>query len=275
MTTDPAELYLNLLKNVLTRAGFESDYRAIHLRKGSKAGLLAAPLLRLLRSRGFDLRRHVPVDAQARATGADLPSEAETMIGLRRLDHLHRSVADVLRSDVPGDFIETGVWRGGACIFMRGALAAYGDADRLVWVADSFAGLPKPEPDVYPQDDGDNHWTAQALAVSRRSVEANFERYGLLDDQVRFLEGWFKDTLPRAPIHKLSILRLDGDMYSSTSEALYALYPKLSIGGHLIVDDYGAVPACRQAVTDFRQRFDITERIEEIDWTGISWKRLR
>jgi len=275
VATSPEALYLDLMKKVLTRSGFESEYRAIQMRKGSKGELMFGPWLRALRRRGFDIRRHVPTDLRARAEGKDLPSDAETMVGLRRLDHLHRCIIDILKHKVPGDFIETGVWRGGASIFMRAALGAYGDSERVVWVADSFAGLPKPEPDVYPHDEGDSHWTAQALAVPRQAVEANFARYGLLDDQVRFLEGWFKDTLHDAPLEKLAIIRLDGDMYQSTIEALHALYPKLSIGGHLIVDDYGAIPACRQAVEDFRAEFDISEEIETIDWTGVSWKRRR
>ncbi|MBA2246157.1 MAG: class I SAM-dependent methyltransferase [Gemmatimonadetes bacterium] len=275
--TGPEELYLDLMKRVLTRSGFESDYGPIHLRKGSTRALVPTLGLRLLRRSGFDLRRRVYVDAAARAEGRDWPSEAETMVGLRRLDHLQGCIADILSKDVPGDLIETGVWRGGASIFMRAALGAFGDTDRVVWVADSFAGLPKPEPEAYPHDRGDRHWTLRALAVSRRAVEANFARYGLLDEQVRFLEGWFKDTLPDAPIENLSIIRLDGDMYQSTMEALQALYPKLSIGGYLIVDDYGndCLPACRQAVEDFRAEFGISEVIEEIDWTGVSWQRLR
>ncbi|MGI9119203.1 MAG: TylF/MycF/NovP-related O-methyltransferase [Acidimicrobiales bacterium] len=275
VSTEPAELYLDLMKKILTRSGFESDYRSLHLRKASAGDLLLGPWLRLLRRRGFDIRRRVPVDPTVRAEGRDLPSEAETMVGLRRLDHLQQCVLDVVQQEVSGDLIETGVWRGGASIFMRAALSAYGDAERVVWVADSFAGLPKPNPEAYPHDQGDRHWTARALAIPRRTVEDNFERYGLLDDRVRFLEGWFKDTLPVAPIENLAIIRLDGDMYQSTMGALVALYPKLSIGGHLIVDDYGAIPACRKAVEDFREEQDISEDIEEVDWTGVSWKRLR
>lgn len=274
MTNAPADLYLDLLKRVLTRSGFESDYRSVRMRKRTPGSLLVGPPLALLRRRGFDLRRRVPIDLEARAEGRDLPTDAETMVGLRRLDHLQRCIVDVIHNDVRGDLIETGVWRGGACIFMRGALGAYGDRDRVVWVADSFAGLPKPDPTTYQHDRGDDHWSARVLAVPRRTVEANFARYGLLDEQVRFLEGWFKDTLPTAPISKLAIIRLDGDMYQSTMEALRALYPKLSVGGHLIVDDYGAIPACRQAVEDFRSEFGIHEPIETVDWTGVSWKRL-
>ena len=106
-------------------------------------------------------------------------------------------------------------------------------------------------------------------------MRGNFERYGLLDDRVHFLEGWFKDTLPNAPIEQLAILRVDGDMYESTMDALRPLYPKLSVGGYLIIDDYGAIPACKAAVEDYRSEHGITEPIVEIDWTGAYCKRER
>jgi O-methyltransferase len=113
------------------------------------------------------------------------------------------------------------------------------------------------------------------LVVSLDDVRNNFARYGLLDDQVRFLVGWFSDTLPTAPVERLALLRLDGDLYESTIVALRSLYPKLSPGGYVIVDDWGAVPACKQAVTDFRLEAGIDDQIHEIDWTGAYWQRSR
>jgi O-methyltransferase len=142
-------------------------------------------------------------------------------------------------------------------------------------VADSFSGMLPPDRAKYPADAWDLHHRFNTLAVSREQVESNFEKYGLLDEQVRFLEGWFKDTLPGAPIDKLAVARLDGDMYESTMDGLTSLYPKLSIGGYLIVDDYGAVPACAKAVEDYRQRHDITDPINVIDWTGVFWQRTK
>jgi len=195
------------------------------------------------------------------------------MIGLKRLDNLEFCIEQVVTNGVVGDLIETGVWRGGAAIFMRAVLKAYGVTDRYVWVADSFEGLPPPDMGKYPHDAGDSLHDARELAVSLEEVEANFERYGLLDDQVRFLKGWFRDTLPAAPIERLAVLRLDGDMYQSTTDALVNLYPKLSEGGYVIVDDYGAIAACRQAVNDYRSANAITEEIHDIDWTGIFWQK--
>ena len=213
------------------------------------------------------------IDPSIRAEGRDWPTEAETMIGRLRMENLAESLATVLDDGIPGDLAETGVWRGGATILMRAALDAWGDADRRVWVADSFRGLPAPDAERWPADEGVDLSGVDVLAVSRAQVEAAFARYGLLDDRVRFLEGWFCDTLPSAPIDRLALLRLDGDLYQSTWEALENLYPKLSVGGILIVDDYGAFEPCRQAVGDYRDAHGIAEPIREIDWTGVWWRR--
>ncbi|MFY8105391.1 MAG: TylF/MycF/NovP-related O-methyltransferase [Elstera sp.] len=195
-----------------------------------------------------------------------------TMIGRYRLDHLHQCL-DVLHAEgIPGDLIETGVWRGGATVFMRGYCAAHGITDRRIWVADSFAGLPPPS---VMEDNGYDLSPAQepALAIDQARVEALFARYDLLDEQVRFLPGWFRDTLPSAPIERLALLRLDGDLYESTFDALDALYDKVVPGGFIVVDDYGALPPCRQAIEDFRAQRAIHAPLTLIDWTGCAWRK--
>jgi O-methyltransferase len=270
-----ADLYIDLLKRCLTRALFPERARPVAPPRGGMKRILFGPALSLLERHGLRVVRAEPVDPHERDEGRDLPLDAETMVGLRRLDHLQRCVADVLERDVPGDLIECGVWRGGAAILMRAVLAALGDLERLVWVADSFRGLPRPDAARHPADAGDRHWTQTPLAVSLDEVRENFRRYGLLDERVRFLPGWFEDTLPSAPIERLSVLRVDADMYGSTIVALDALYPKLSAGGYVIVDDYGAVPACRIAVDEFRARHGVMDKLRTIDWTGVYWKRTR
>jgi O-methyltransferase len=215
-----------------------------------------------------------PFDPRARELGLDWPAEAETMIGMTRLTSLQECVETVIKDEVPGDLIECGVWRGGACILMRAVLAAYGDETRTVWLADSFQGVPKSDPKNYAADKGIRaELVAGILGVSEADVRKNFERYGLLDEQVKFLPGWFKDTLADAPIEQISVLRLDGDLYESTIQALDALYPRLSPGGFCIVDDYLAVPACEQAVTDYREKHGITAEIVNIDGTGVLWRK--
>ncbi len=212
-------------------------------------------------------------DPALRENGQDWPRSAHSMMGLKRLQNLRELAEAALREGVAGDFIETGVWRGGGCILMRGVLAAYGVTNRTVYVADSFRGLPEAQADRYPADAGSTFHTFEQLAVSRAAVEDAFRAYGQLDRQVAFVEGWFEDTLPKLPAPRLALLRLDGDLYSSTIQALDALYPRLSPGGYVIVDDYGAVPACRDAVKDYRARFGIDEPIRQIDWTGIWWRK--
>lgn len=262
-----AEAYLAVCKRCLTRGSYRSSAKV----QGRWRWYLLAPAAWTVRRFGFELVR--PVDPNARDQGLDFTSDAETMIGRARLDNLQACVVDVLKTGVPGDLIETGVWRGGASIFMRAVLKAYGVTDRTVWLADSFKGLPRPDPVRYPADADDELWKASALAVSLDEVKANFEAYQLLDDQVRFLEGWFCDTLPTAPVERLAVLRLDGDLYESTTDALTALYPRVSVGGYVIVDDYGAMESCRRAVEDFREAQRITDEIRTVDWTGVYWQR--
>jgi len=207
-----------------------------------------------------------------RQFAGDWPTLAHTMIKGVSLEILQRCCEKVILERVPGDLIETGVWRGGACILMRAVLKSYDVKDRIVWAADSFAGLPSPDADKYPADSGDKHFAIDSLRVSLEEVKDNFARYGLLDDQVRFLKGWFRDTLPLAPIRELAVLRLDGDMYESTWDALSSLYPKLSQGGYCIVDDY-FLAGCRKAVLDYREQHGITEEIIDIDGLAVYWQR--
>ncbi|WP_422770518.1 TylF/MycF/NovP-related O-methyltransferase [Plantactinospora sp. WMMC1484] len=271
---DPRRMYTELLKKTLTRYTFGEAWQPYEPRPRSLRGTLVRQGRRVLHRRGLELVSKFSFDADARANGRDWPPDAETMVGLRRLDNVEHCVLDVLRRGVPGDLIETGVWRGGTVIFMRALLAAYADHDRTVWVADSFRGLPKPEAHRV-EDVEDALWTVPFLAVSLPQVKENFRRYGLLDEQVRFLPGWFEDTLPGAPVERIAVMRLDGDLYDSTSVALRSLYPKLSVGGYVIIDDYHAVRGCQQAVDDFRAELGITDELVPVDWTCRYWQRTR
>jgi len=261
---DTQSAYLDLLRRDLTRYGSDELVPVGWYRLGRP----------VLNTRKFMLVRKRPFNQRARDLGLDWPADALTMIGMQRLTSLQHCVETVLAEDVPGDLVECGVWRGGASILMRAVLAVHGDQTRCVWLADSFAGVPPPDTAKYKADKGIKlHWHARILGVPEKEVRANFERYGLLDDQVRFLPGWFKDTLQDAPIDHIAVLRLDGDLYESTIQALDALYPKLSPGGFCIVDDYHAVQACRQAVADYRQTHEISAEIVEIDGTGVLWRK--
>ena len=263
-----ARAYLDLLQRCLTREAFlDQEWWDADLRDwpGGRDEVLP-----ILRERDWRVVRRG--DPEARAEGRDWPPTAETMIGTARLDNVVRCTVRAVLDGVPGDLVETGVWRGGATILMRGVLQALGDANRAVWVADSFEGLPVPD-ERYPADAHLDWSHVDVLKVDADAVRANFARYGLLDDRVRLLEGWFADTLPDAPIEQLAVLRLDGDLYGSTMDALVALEPKVSPGGFVIVDDYGGWDACRAAVEDYRAEHGIDAPIHTVDWTGVWWRK--
>jgi O-methyltransferase len=212
-------------------------------------------------------------DAALREDGKDWPAAAHTMVGVKRLRNLADLTGRAIAEGIAGDFIETGVWRGGCCILMKGIIDVMGATQRRVFVADSFEGLPPPAPEAFPHDRGDVLHTYDELRVSEDQVRANFGRYGLLDERVMFVKGFFSDTLPGLDTGPLALMRLDGDMYESTIVALETLYPRLSPGGFVIIDDYGAIPTCKLAVTDFLAQQSREVTLNTVDWTGVWWQK--
>lgn len=263
------DLYLNLMKKCLTNYIYgDTEYEFIN----KKCSWIESFLGMKSVVEGEYIIKYKAFDIEKRENGLDWPITAHTMVGLKRLDNIQYCFENIVKDNIAGDLIETGVWRGGASIFMRALLKAYNITDRMVWVADSFRGLPAPNEHDYPDDKGDIHYTIKELSISQDQVKDNFSKYDLLDGQVRFLEGWFKDTLPSAPIKQLSILRLDGDMYESTIDALVNLYSKVSIGGYIIVDDYCLGP-CKKAIHDYRNEKGIKDEIVNIDGIGAFWRK--
>jgi hypothetical protein len=283
--------YLALLKNtILNEIYIENDVRLLYLfgtlQTGQNVDLdIFRNVFRRLPQLFANVRAarqdggvwwHLPFKRPDGSEGSlDLRNVCEfahTMVGRKRLDNIENCLATIKRDNVQGDVAETGAWRGGASIFMKGCLAAWDMQDRLVWVADSFEGLPVPSA---PEDAGYDFSATKVpiLAVSLEEVRENFRRYDLLDDNVKFLKGWFRDTLHVAPIRQLALLRLDGDLYESTMDALKALYDKVAPGGFIIVDDFNDFEPCRRAVSEFREQRGIKDRIETIDWSGAFWRK--
>lgn len=253
MSLSISERYLTLLKAVLTDTVFEAGPDPDSLSPASYVQGLV---------------RHC------------IEGHALTMVPTSRLDNIQSCIEDVIRNDVPGDVIEAGVWRGGTAVFMKAVLMAHNGGHRRVWVADSFEGLPEPDADLHPVEfkahesklmrDVYHHF-----AVDIDEVRQNFARFGLFDERVQFVKGWFKDTLPSARIDRLSVIRLDGDYYESTMDCLVNLYDKLSPGGYLVVDDYGQDDwtYCRRAVDEFRHARQITDPMIKVDSTCYFWQR--
>ena len=210
-------------------------------------------------------------ELRLRVRGADWPFRGLTMIGLERLDDLQACVESVVGDGVDGDVIEAGTWRGGAAILARATLDSLGADDRTVVLADSFQGLPAPD-ESFPEDVDLDLSRVDFLSASAEEVRGHFERFGL-EQGIELVPGFFSETLPGLRGRPWSIVRLDGDTYEATWIGLDSLYPGLSKGGYLIIDDYGLIPECRGAVEDFRREHDITEPIEKADWNGVRWRR--
>jgi len=273
----PRALYLDLLKkSVLGELHLENEVRLLYLRECIEGGerLDLATLHDIRRRRAPMYEEYRRCRSQGRIYGARLANLGfpHTMVGEARLDNVHRCLDAILADGIPGDLIECGIWRGGTAIFMAGFLAAHRVEDRCLWVADSFQGLPPP---AGPEDDGLDLSREQwpSLAIDRPTVEDLFERYGLRDARVRFLEGWFRDTLPSAPMAELALLRIDADLHSSTTDVLESCYDLVAPGGFVIVDDYGCIPQCRRAVDEFRTRRNIGGAPEPVDWTAVYWRK--
>lgn len=266
------ELEAQLLLSVMCAAQGSvlplDDFRAVRADQDLLQQLVEA------KRNGDSILLETPIEGRGPAVDGNLRNYTEfsyTMVGRKRLDNLQQCVEDVLSNNVPGDLLEAGVWRGGCCILMRAVLAAHGCDDRTVWVADSFAGLPlsgHSEDAAYAMDAS----RLPVLAVTQDEVKANFERFDLLDAQVRFLPGWFEESLPACDTGPLAVLRVDCDLYASTTAVLENLYQRVSTGGWVIVDDYGILPPCKQAVDAFRQHNGIGAPLETIDDHGVCWQ---
>jgi O-methyltransferase len=265
------DMYLDLLKRSLTRTLFAKELERQTIQPGRRLLRLLNFLVRTgLTPLNLELVRLIrtgPEDyIESGHIAHNRAEDAETMIGTLQLDHMQSCINDVIDRRVPGDLLEAGVWRGGMTIFMRAVLKARRENQRRVWAADSFSGLPNPD-----ETFNSFGWKAGEMAVSLGEVRCNFARYGLLDDSIIFLKGFFRDTLPLAPISALSVLRIDADLYESTLEALNVLYPKLSAGGYAVFDDYQNLTACRRAIDEYRQMYNISDPIVKIDRRAVFW----
>jgi hypothetical protein len=173
---------------------------------------------------------------------------------------LYQAIAYVVRNGIPGDIVECGVWSGGSMLLAALALLHLGDTSRRIYLYDTFAGMPKPEPvdarwDGMPALPTWEHyqrtgrgWCFGGTQEHVRSVVASS---GYPIDKLVFVEGMVEDTLPAMRPEQISLLRLDTDLYRSTHHELVHLYPRLSVGGVLIIDDYGAFQGARLATDQF------------------------
>ncbi len=265
--------YLDLLMATLVDLIYaENELRIEVLRRRGPEEKIDTRVLRDIRWQANERYEHI-VSAKLDGSDPTVSLYAHTLVGQRRLQNLERCAARVFSEGISGDFVEAGVWKGGAAIFLRALQVAYAQPQRSTWLADSFAGLPAPSHPVdkrYGLDltEAQSPW----IAIDQRTVQDNFRAYDLLSENVRFLTGWFEDTLPSAPIKQIAILRIDADYYASTHQALSGLYDRVSPGGWVIVDDYFAFEPCRRAVDEFLGGHPRVE-IRRIDCHAICWRK--
>jgi len=215
---------------------------------------------------GCSLQHLAPYVLEQRMAGADWPPFGHTMVGHRRLQNIRNAIEYVIAMGVDGDFAELGVWRGGSCIYAKMVLNAYNAIDRRVLLFDAFAPIR-------------SYGSAYSyLWASLAQVRHNFQKYGVLDDSVRFYEGLFKDTLPtfrRRNHRKIAVLRVDGNFYDSHADAFYHMYRFVPIGGIIIFDDYLHAPAVQRFWNDLVHDYKLSERIVPIDKHGAWFRKLK
>lgn len=271
----PEEMYLELMRRALTRHNMERYQTVMPANPYGfvfnwKVGL-ADRVNHLLRKFGFEIAKTSVPASKVREMGQDWPLNAETMIGIRRLEHLHFAMHKLSSDKITGSFMETGVWRGGACIYMAAFCKVYQNDNEII-AADSFRGLPAPDPENEKEDQESKWHEIPYLSVSLEDVKRNFLDYGLLGKNLRFVPGFFSETLPSLDVREIALLRLDGDMYSSTIDVLENMYDRVVEGGFVIVDDYRLASA-QSAVHDFLEERGINPTLEKIDEDAIFWRK--
>lgn len=262
--------YLDMLKgSLLDEHYLENEMRIRYLVTCHEQG--RKPSTPQLREPGRHLRDPIRRLQQAQRNGRDSDQVGASFaygdMGRVHLDALESCLDDLQDSGVAGDLVECGTRRGGGGIFLRGWLAAHESPDRQVWVADPFRASP---PDALDEQPG--LLNPANLMPDLAMVRTAFERFDLLDDRVRFLQGPFTDTLGDAPISSVALLRIGADAGPASGEILDLLYDRISVGGAVVIEQYDD-EACRKAVEELRARRCIAEPIERVGWAGARWRK--
>jgi hypothetical protein len=205
-----------------------------------------------------------------------------TMTTPRRIAALCDGVEHVVRSGVPGALVECGVWKGGSMMAAALTLLRLGASDRDLYLFDTFQGMPPPtEDDVFSAYDGYSpmrHWRRRANRggpaesswhyVSAGEVRAALLSTGYPAERLHLVEGRVEETLPAGAPDGIALLRLDTDWYESTRHELETLYPRLSPGGVLVLDDYGHYEGARRAVDEYFDAHGGRPLLTRVDYTG-------
>ena len=201
-----------------------------------------------------------------------------TMTSVERMFALYKSVEYVVRSEIPGDFVECGVWRGGSLMMMALTLQRLGQT-RAIHGFDTFEGMPAPTAADIKHDTGESAAAILARSVEREDdlvwgiagrdvAEKNVAATGYPAELVHFHVGRVEETIPDRAPDRIALLRLDTDWYESTRHELEHLYPRLAPGGVLIIDDYGFWRGARQATDEYFAKIGGKVLLNRIDDTA-------
>jgi len=203
----------------------------------------------------------------------------QTMTSIERMYALYTATRYVVDAALPGDFVECGVWRGGSMMLAALTLLRLGDDTRTLWLYDTFDGMTAPGPEdvqemsdiaasdilaQHPKSADDPFWGC----ASREAVERNLRSTRYPAERIRFVAGDVLSTLPNEAPDEVALLRLDTDWYSSTRHELKQLYPRLTAGGVLIVDDYGYWRGARKATDEYLATRSVRPLLHRVDYTG-------
>jgi len=200
-----------------------------------------------------------------------------TMTSIERMYALYTATRHVVENGVAGDFVECGVWRGGSIMLIAHTLQLLGEHDRAIWLYDTFDGMTPPTADDVQSMSGRpaSHVLAEHAKTTddpfwgyapRRIVEENVRSTGY--ENVRFVEGDVMKTIPDDAPTSIALLRLDTDWYESTRHELVHLYPRITSGGVVIIDDYGYWSGARKATDEFLATLPARPLLHRIDYTG-------
>ena len=207
-----------------------------------------------------------------------------TMTTPARQFALHKAIGHIVRAGIEGDYVECGVWRGGASMMAALSLIEAGDTTRTLWLYDTFAGMTQPtEHDARIKVDGSGHgritmdkWLAEQrdgfnnwCYASLEDVTENMRSTGYPSENLRFIKGMVERTIPGTIPERIALLRLDTDFYESTLHEMRHLYPRLAPGGVLIIDDYGVWRGSKLAVDEYFQEIGEPVLLTSVDETAV------
>jgi len=249
---------------------------------------LLRPLRNLARRFGVDIVPYPPVlKGVDESTAQTIDAvRAYTMTSDQRVAALCDAVRYVVTNRISGDIVECGVWKGGSMMAVARTLLELGDRARELHLFDTFEGMTAPTGEDVAltgesaadlmaastdREDAESVWCRAPLDVVKQAMAG----VGYDKSKIHYIKGRVEDTIPAAAPQCIALLRLDTDWYESTRHEMIHLFPRLSVGGVLILDDYGHWLGARRAVDEYLKEHNVPLFLQKIDYSGryaVKWR---